>query len=143
MKNQEYVAQVLAGQYPSEVRVPLDDPFVDDRGVIQNIWLGMSGSVTLITSKAGSVRAQHTHERHPMTGEEDWHAIYLVSGFLEYLEGKDKTSVATHYVYPGQIIFTPPHVYHEVRSVEDSVFITINGILKNHDNYHQTMVKHD
>lgn len=140
MNNQEFVEKVNVGQFPLEIRVPLDPPFVDDRGEIQNLWLGPSGSVTLISSKKGSVRAQHRHPAPILNTETgkleggDWHSIHVLSGSLEYREG-NINDLRKHLVHPGEMIFTPPEVYHEVEAIEDTTFLTINGILKNHGNY--------
>lgn len=132
--HQTYVQNVVSGQFPDEIRVPLDPPFVDNRGEIQNLWLGNSGSITILTSKKGSRRAGHIHST-------DWHSIYVISGLLSYVEGPDSKNLKEYIVEPGQMIFTRPDIYHEVIAIEDTVFLTVNGILKNHENYHKTMKK--
>lgn len=133
MKNEEYVAKVNVGEFPKTIRVPLDTPFEDARGVIQNLWLGNSGSVTLITSKAGSVRANHKHK-------DDWHAIYVLSGILSYQVTYD-SGIEETIVRSGEMIFTPPDIHHTVVAVEDTTFLTINGIVKNHENYESSVVR--
>ena len=79
MNNKDYVTLVNAGNFPEDIKVPIDPPFSDERGDITNLWLGNSGSVTLITSKAGSKRANHHHVN-------DWHSSYVVSGSIIYTE---------------------------------------------------------
>ena len=136
MNNKKYVELVNNAEYPENVEVPLDKPFIDDRGTIQNLWLGPSGSITLITSKAGSVRANHYHKQ-------DWHACYIVSGSLKYyersLDGKDikEPKIFT----AGQMVFSKPDVVHKLEFLEDTTFITINGIEKNHENYENSLVR--
>lgn len=134
MKNEDYVAQVNAGEFPKAIKVPLDAPFEDARGIIQNLWLGNSGSVTLITSKAGSVRANHKHKN-------DWHAIYVVSGLLSYQLAHHDGEIEEITAKSGEMIFTPPDIHHTVVAIEDTTFLTINGIVKNHENYMKTMYK--
>src|SRR5208283_2359857 len=46
-----YVERVLARDYPDNPIVPLDQPFVDARGVIQNLVLGSFTSSAIISSK--------------------------------------------------------------------------------------------
>jgi quercetin dioxygenase-like cupin family protein len=133
MKNEDYVKEVLAGQFPEDHKVPLDPPFTDNRGSIQNLWLGNSGSVTLIKSVKGAVRAKHVHKNG------DWHAIYVLSGKVLYKQDVNEPELKETEFLPGQMFFTPPEVYHEVHMLEDTVFLTINGILKNNDNYENSI----
>ena len=130
MNNKEYVDLVNNGQYPEDITVPLDKPFEDERGVIQNLWLGTSGSLTLITSKKGSIRAKHHHTN-------DWHAMYVISGKFKYTEKPDIEKVYS----VGEMVFTKPGVYHVVEFLEDSIVITINNIVKNHENYEKDVVR--
>jgi quercetin dioxygenase-like cupin family protein len=137
MNNKEYVDLVNAHNYPSEIKVPLDAPFVDERGIIQNIWLGQCGSVTIITSKAGSIRASHWHEN-------DWHSSYIVSGKIKYTESDINGENKKEYEFlAGTSFFSPPNRWHKMEFLEDTVFITMNGIVKNHESYIKTMHKVD
>ena len=127
MNNKEYLDLVNAGEYPDDQLVPLDTPFVDARGIIQNIWLGQSGSITFIDSKQGAVRARHRHT-------EDWHGTYVISGKIKYIEGKGIEK--QEFIFSvGELFFTRPGVYHEMHFIEDTKMITINNLCKNHDNY--------
>jgi quercetin dioxygenase-like cupin family protein len=136
MDNKEYADLVNAGQFPEDIKVPLDKPFVDDRGVIQNLWLANSGSVTIITSKKDSIRAQHHH-----TGG-DWHSAYVVSGSIKYSESEIDGSNLKEYTFnQGDMFFSPPEKWHKMEFLEDTTFITMNGIAKNHVNYEKTVVR--
>src|SRR4249920_485178 len=64
--------------WPSDVIVPLEKPFADDRGEIQPLVDLMMESAVLIHSRKGSVRANHYHQT-------DWHFCYVLSGSIEYL----------------------------------------------------------
>lgn len=136
MGNKAYIEKVIAGDFPKENAVPLDEPFVDERGAIQNLWLGPSNSVTLITSKKGTIRANHYHKN-------DWHAAYIVSGSLKYyerdIEGKHVKDPVVFKA--GQMVFSKPEVVHKMEFLEDTTFITINGIVKNHENYEDSVVR--
>jgi quercetin dioxygenase-like cupin family protein len=133
--NEAYVTAVNEGKEDLSVRVPLDKPFEDDRGTIQNLWLGNSGSVTIITSKAGSVRANHIHHN-------DWHSSYVVSGSIKYEEANEDGSNHKEFVFnKGDMFFSPPARWHKMTFLEDTVFLTINNIVKNHENYTKTMQK--
>lgn len=133
MNNQEYVSKVNTGEYPKDVRVPLDKPFEDERGVIQNVWLGNCGSVTYITSKAGSVRACHRHS-------DDWHGLFIIIGKALYIEIIDNVK-HEYIVNENDMVFSKPDVYHEFIFLEDTKFITCNGILKNHINYENSVIR--
>ncbi len=140
MDNQKYVELVNSEQFPEEIKVPLDLPFTDNRGIIQNLWLGNSGSVTLIKSIKGAKRAYHSHPSNESFSG-DWHSIYILSGSFRYLQKNLDNSIQEQIFKEGEMVFTRPDVYHEVEMLEDTVFITINKICKNHENYHKSVKK--
>lgn len=37
MNNKEYTDLVFKGEYPKDPLVPLDEPFINDAGIIQNL----------------------------------------------------------------------------------------------------------
>lgn len=135
MNNKEYVSKVNASNFPKDVEVPLDTPFIDQRGTIQNIWLGQSGSITIIDSKKGSIRAKHKHT-------EDWHATYILSGRVKYIEGEPNIEQVEKIFESGSLFFTRPDIYHIMEFLEDTKIITINGILKDHDSYNKDVVRY-
>jgi len=93
----------------------------DDRGDIFNIFEGRIGHVALITSKKGSVRANHYHKK-------DHQYIYLISGEYEShscdLRNPEKKQVLT--VRPGDIVSTPPYIAHAQKFTKDSVFLALS-----------------
>lgn len=135
MNNKEYVDKVNSNEYPNDIKVPLDKPFVDDRGIIQNLWLGQSGSVTLIKSNKGAVRAKHKHTN-------DFHAAYILNGHVKYVEGEPGTKQVEFLFKTGDMFFTKPGVYHVMEFMEDTDMLTINGICKNHDNYEKDIKRY-
>jgi len=132
MDNKKYVDLVNDGQFPENIKVPIDLPYKDERGIIKNLWLGHSGSVTLIESVKGSVRAKHRH----LNG--DWHATYIINGKVEYVEGEGDRQTKTIF-NTGDLFFTKPEVYHEMHFIQDTKMITMNGIVKNHTNYEKSI----
>jgi quercetin dioxygenase-like cupin family protein len=129
MNNKEYVELVLQQKYPNDIVVPIDNPFIDERGMISNLWLGQSGSITLITSKKDSRRADHKHSK-------DWHTTYVISGSLKYIEEDNERTFNS-----GSLFFTKPGVFHTMIFLEDTIMITINNLVKNHENYENDVVR--
>ena len=98
--------------------------FVDARGAITKLLddgKTKIQSTLLITSKAGSVRSNHYHQK-------DAHYIYMLSGEMEYLEkkvgkgGKLQRAV----IKKGDIVYTPPMAIHTSKFTKDSVFIALS-----------------
>lgn len=98
----------------------IDSAFHDQRGDIYNIFEGRIEHIALITSKKGSVRANHYHK-------EDYQYIYLVSGAFEShsvdVRNPEKRQVL--HVKPGDIVDTPPYIAHAQKFTEDSVFLAL------------------
>ena len=65
--------------YPIKDKVIIEneEPFVDDRGIIQPIVDVDLKSAVLITSKKGSIRANHYHKT-------DWHYCTVLEGSIRY-----------------------------------------------------------
>ncbi len=93
----------------------------DVRGAISNIFEGRIEHIALITSKKGSVRANHYHKQ-------DVQYIYLVSGAYEShsCDLKDPAKKQVLHVKPGDIVFTPPLVAHAQKFTVDSVFLALS-----------------
>jgi quercetin dioxygenase-like cupin family protein len=133
MNNEKYVKLVNEGKFPDNIKVPLDTPFQDTRGIIQNLWLGGCGSITYITTVKGSERANHTHI-------DDWHTIFVIEGSLLYIEGEGDKRTETEFG-AGALFFTKPEIYHKLIFTSDTKMITINGIVKNHENYEASIIR--
>ena len=104
---------------PKDVIVPLEPPFSDDRGSIQPLVDNEMKSCVLITSKKGSVRANHYHQT-------DWHFCYVLEGKIDYYErptgSSEKPKKVT--VHKGQMFFTGPMLDHTMVFLEDTTFLT-------------------
>ena len=106
--------------WPQEVIVPLPQPFTDRRGGIQPLVDATMESCVLISSKKGTLRANHYHKT-------DWHYCYVLSGSIEYHHrphgGAGEPDMVT--IKSGQLFFTPPMVDHAMAFPEDTVFLTL------------------
>ena len=105
--------------WPTSIIVDLPKPFSDERGTIQPLLdIDMKSSV-LITSKSGSIRANHYHKT-------DWHYCYVLSGKIKYYHrphgNKDLPKEVT--IKEKQMFFTPPMVDHAMVFNKKTEFIT-------------------
>lgn len=105
--------------WPRSVKVALEKPFVDDRGAIQPLVDVPMESCVLITSKKGSVRANHYHRT-------DWHYCYVLSGAIDYYHRPTGSSEPPEKIRidKGEMFFTGPMVDHAMVFVEDTQFLT-------------------
>lgn len=99
----------------------IDPAVVDARGAISNLFEGRIEHVALITSKKGSVRANHYHK-------EDQQHIYLISGAYEShsVDTRNTSKKQVLKVIPGDIVFTPALIAHAQKFTEDSVFLAFS-----------------
>lgn len=136
LSNREYSALVDKGSYPEQVVIPLDPPFVNQNGEIQNILLERFTSVALITSVAGAVRANHYH----LT---DWHYAYVVSGRVEYyhrpIGSRERPKHETYAA--GQMFFTPPNMEHAMFFPEPTAFLTFAKNVRDHEHHEADLVR--
>ena len=94
----------------------------DDRGVIEQLsTVDSDNSVLRITSKKGTVRANHYHQK-------DSHICYLVSGKIRYVEREvdnESAPLVEYIIKPGQLFYTKPMIVHAMEFLEDSEFLAI------------------
>jgi quercetin dioxygenase-like cupin family protein len=122
--------------WPKEPLVALKKPFVDTRGAIQPLVDEMMKSAVMISSKKGSLRANHYHKT-------DWHYCYVVSGAIEYFHrptGSDQEPERL-LVKAGDMVFTPPMVDHAMKFPEDTVFLTLSRNLRDQASYEADVVR--
>jgi dTDP-4-dehydrorhamnose 3,5-epimerase-like enzyme len=106
--------------WPNNVIVKLENAFIDERGSIQPLVDLPMKSCVMISSKKGSIRANHYHKT-------DWHFCYVVSGQIEYHykphdSDEDKKILV---IKKGELFFTPPMVDHAMLFTEDTIFLTM------------------
>lgn len=136
MTNMEYTAAVEHGAIKAGGLVPVHPSFTDVRGTIANMLLTPINSVAEITSRRGSIRANHYHKT-------DWHYAYVVSGTVLYFErGVGETDIPEPRAYhPGDMFFTPPLREHAMLFAEDTVILTFARLVRSHDNHEADVVR--
>ncbi len=124
--------------WPKGVIVPLDKSFKDDRGEIIPLVDMVMKSAVMITSKKGSVRANHYHKT-------DWHYCYVISGSIDYYHRPHGSSADAGKVTvgPGQLFFTPPMEDHAMVFLEDTVFLTLGRNSREQEVYEADVVRID
>ncbi len=122
--------------WPDQALVPLEKPFVDDRGAIQPLVDRMMKSAVMIESKKGSLRANHYHKT-------DWHYCYVISGTIEYSHRPTGSDAEPEMllVKEGQMAFTPPMVDHGMKFPEDTVFLTLSRNPRDQATYEADVVR--
>lgn len=122
--------------WPKDVIVPLDIEFRDERGVIVPLVDLKMESAVLISSKKGSVRANHYHTT-------DWHFCYVISGKIDYYHRPTGSDAAPEKitVNAGQQFFTPPMVDHAMVFLEETVFLTLGRNSRRQEVYEADVVR--
>ena len=98
--------------------------FTDERGAITKILddgKTAPKSILIITSKAGTVRANHYHKT-------DAHYCYMLSGKMEYFEkpvNADDSKIESAVLIAGDMIYSPPMAVHAFRFLEDTIWVVI------------------
>lgn len=121
---------------PQQPIITLEKPFVDARGAIQPLVDTDFKSAVLITSKKGSVRANHYHKT-------DWHYCYMITGAMEYFERPAGTQEKPKrfLVKAGEMVFTPPNVDHAMRFLEDTTWVTLSRNKRDQASYEADVVR--
>ena len=125
-------------KWPTNVIVPLDLEFEDDRGkIVPLVDLPMESCV-IIDSKKGTVRANHYHKT-------DWHFCYVVEGKIKYYHrphgdvGKGENVI----INKGELFFTPPMVDHSMVFLEDTIFLTLGRNSRSQEVYEKDVERID
>lgn len=135
MNNKEYTDLVESENFPSEPFVPIDLPFVNDAGTIQNLLNCNIGSAAIITSKKGSERSNHFHLK-------SWHFLYVISGALKYFERNlDGSDILIKEYNKGEMFFTPPNKVHKVEFLSDCVLLSLGRFSKDHESHEKDIVR--
>ena len=106
-----------ANMWPTDVIVNMEASHDDARGSIQPLYDLPTKSVVLISSKKGTVRANHYH----LT---DWHYCYITEGEIDYYHRPHGSEEAPELVTvtAGKLFFTPPMVDHAMVFTQDTTF---------------------
>src|SRR5260370_38722035 len=116
-ENERFTAAVTQGHFDDDPAVPLDNDFVNGKGIIRNLVLAPIGGAAFIRSVKGSVRANHYHKT-------DWHYAFILSGAVQYfwrpVGSQEKPQ--TRGLRSGQMEFTPTLPGHPFLAVDDPTF---------------------
>lgn len=122
--------------WPKTVIVPLEPPFADERGSIVPLVNATMESCVLITSKKGTVRANHYHQT-------DWHYCYVLEGEIDYWErptGSSEPPTKT-VIGPGTMFFTGPMLDHAMVFTKDTSFLTFGRNSRAQEVYEADVVR--
>jgi len=137
MNNKEYTDLVDKEEFPLDPLVPLDAPFVNDAGTIQNLLNCHIGAVAVIHSKKDTVRSNHWHRG-------SWHYLYILSGEVRYYERNlDGSGLITKNYMPGDMFFTPPNKVHKTEFMSDCVMISLGKESKDHETHEKDIVREE
>ena len=118
----------------------IEPEFVDERGGIARVVDQDKfpiRAVLKITSKAGTIRANHYHKN-------DYHYIYIESGKCEYSEKPSddpKAPIETVTIGPGDLVLSEPGIIHAVKFLEDTVFYAFTTEKREQDQYEGDTVR--
>ena len=121
---------------PNEVKIKLEKPFEDERGGIQPLVDLTMKSCVLISSKKGSIRANHYHKT-------DWHFCYVLEGEIDYYHRKvgDKEAPKLEKIKKDELFFTPPMVEHAMYFPINTEFIALAKLTRKSKNYEKDTVR--
>lgn len=114
----------------------------DDRGIIEQLSKEGYDSVLRITSKKGTVRANHYHHK-------DSHVCYVLKGKIRYVEHDLLSDGSVNSAAPqrewtieaGQCFYTPPLVAHAMEFLEDTEFLAISPRTGDSKEYEHDLVR--
>jgi len=113
-----------------------DPAFSDARGSIFPIADENMKSAVLISSKKGTVRANHYHHT-------DWHYCYVLKGSIDYyyraVNSNEKPKMVT--VTAGKIFFTPPMLEHAMVFTEDTDFLCLGKNPRDQESYEKDITR--
>lgn len=118
------------------IKLPKLSSHIDERGEIQQIINDIPfSSVLKITSKAGSIRANHFHIN-------DMHVCLLTFGKMNYLErpvGSKEKPVKVE-INSGDVFLTNKMIEHCMQFVEDSEFLCFAKLSRNQADYEKDTI---
>ena len=111
-------------------------PFVDQRGEILNLLDLPIGSVSLITSVKGAVRANHYHKT-------DWHYCWMQKGSMDYYYRPIGATTPAKYirVEEGRMVYTPSMEEHAMVFTSDAVMWCFAGNPRTSKDYESDTVR--
>lgn len=132
MKNnvKENVETIVKGQ----------NPFEDARGKIINYELTEPiNLIGLITSKKGTLRANHYHP------EQEQKCLLISGKYISVFKDLsiENSSIRHQLIEAGDLSIMPPNVAHTMIFLEDSVFINLVNGNRDHDKFGKHTIKYE
>lgn len=128
------------GVYPSDPLIPLDLPFTNKAGSIQNFAIGDFKTATVIVSKEKSVRSNHYHQT-------DSHLIYVLEGSCWYYWRDISDTqpgilgIKEKHFFPGQVFFTPPMVEHATFFPKPTTLFVVSRYSRDHESHESDLIR--
>jgi len=122
--------------WPDSTKIALEEAFEDERGYIQPLLNFPMKNLSMIFSKKGSVRSNHSHYT-------DWHYMYTVSGAFDYHYRPHGTTddVKLEKFVPGEMVFTPPMEDHACVFTEDTLLVVVSRNPRDQETYESDVVR--
>ena len=123
---------------PNETIKKIDVAYEDERGQISNIIDADIKHIAIITSKKGSIRANHYH---PVQIQYE----YLISGeFESYSKDlkKENAKVEKVIIDEKSLVITPPNIAHAMKFTKDSVMLNITTGARESSNFAEHTIKY-
>jgi dTDP-4-dehydrorhamnose 3,5-epimerase-like enzyme len=107
----------------------------DKRGSIEELINEKTKSVSLISTKKGSIRANHYHKT-------DWHYIYVLKGsFVYFYRERNKSKIYKTLVKKNQLLFTPPLLDHATYHTEYTEMLVVSKNKRDKKTYERDTVR--
>ena len=122
--------------WPEDTRIKLEKPFEDERGYIQPLVNFPMKNLSLIFSKKGSIRSNHTHKT-------DWHYMYTISGEFEYYyrpTGSNEEPQMEKFK-EGEMVFTPSMEDHTCVFTRDTLLVVVSRNPRDQETYESDVVR--
>lgn len=129
---------ILGINLANETVIEIEPSIVDEKGKIMNILEEPISHVAIITSKAGSIRANHYHP-------DQTQYVYLISGKYESISKnlkEEDSNTESKTIKPGNLVITPPMIAHAMRFLEDSVMLNLTTGNRDTDKYSEHTKKY-
>lgn len=109
--------------------------FKDERGEIVEVAEGDFKEFLMISSKKGSIRANHYHLK-------GGHLCYIVSGKMRYAESDHHYGQpSSRIVGAGEAVFTGPIVPHAMEFLEDTLMVCLSTLKRSDGDYEKDLVR--
>lgn len=120
---------------PALCEIPFDK-HAQDAGIVNLMHGGVKGSVSVLTCKTGTVRANHWHRL-------DSHWLYVLSGVVEYYErGIGSLEKPDPQIFhTGEMFYTPPRREHAMYFPIHTVLISMSDRTRTHEEHERDVVR--